>query len=164
MNRNFVSTCATALVALLCAASAGAEAGSVELRTRAEKRLLVPRADGTAEEQFVPAGKVVPGDVVAYTIEARNVSAVNADRVVITDPIPKQMEYVAGSAESAAGQLLFSVDGGFRFDRPENLTVATQDGASRPAVASDYTHLRWVFAAPLAPAELRSVRFLAKLE
>lgn len=164
MHRNLSRSCAAAAVALLCAASAGAEAGSIELKTRAEKRLLVPRADGTAEEKYVPAGKVLPGDVVAYTIEARNVSAASADRVVITDPIPAQMEYVAGSADAASGQLLFSVDGGFRFDRPENLTVTAPDGASRPAVASDYTHVRWVFAEPLAPAELRSVRFLAKLE
>jgi hypothetical protein len=44
------------------------------------------------------------------------------------------------------------------------LSVANEDGTRRPAVAGDYTHVRWVFAAPLAPAELRSVRFLAKLE
>jgi hypothetical protein len=44
------------------------------------------------------------------------------------------------------------------------LTVANEDGTRRPAVASDYTHVRWVFATPLAPAEQRSVRFLAQLE
>ncbi len=164
MRRAFVRISAAAFAALLCAANAAAESGAVELRAKAEKRVLLQRADGTTDEKFVPAGKVVPGDVVAYTIEAHNISQKPAERVVITDPIPVEMQYVEGSAEPSGAQLLFSVDGGFRFDRPENLTVTTEDGASRPAVAGDYTHLRWVFASPLAPAELRSVRFLAKLE
>ena len=155
---------AATVAALLCATGALAEAGSIELRAKAEKRVLAQNPDGTAAELYVPAGKVVPGDVVAYTIEAKNISPENADRVVITDPIPAQMTYLDGTATDVGAQLLFSVDGGFRFDRPENLTVANEDGTRRPALASDYTHVRWVFAAPLAPAEQRSVRFLAQLE
>ena len=164
MKRNAIRFGAATFAALLCAAGAFGEAGSIELRARAEKRLFVQKADGTAEEMFVPIGKVVPGDVVAYTIDARNVSAENADRVVITDPIPTEMKYVDGTAVAAQAELLFSVDGGFRFETPDKLTVANEDGSRRPAVASDYTHVRWVFAAPLAPAEQRSVRFLAQLE
>jgi uncharacterized repeat protein (TIGR01451 family) len=163
MRKHWIATAAT-FAALFCAAGAAAEAGSIELRARAEKRLFVPQADGTAQEAFVPAAKVVPGDVVAYTIEARNVSPEGADRVVITDPIPEAMKYLDGSASATGVELLFSVDGGFRFDAPDKLTVASEDGTRRPAVASDYTHVRWVFATPLAPAEQRSVRFLAQLE
>ena len=71
---------------------------------------------------------------------------------------------ITTAAATAGAELLFSVDGGFRFDRAESLTVANEDGTRRPALASDYTHVRWVFATPLAPAEQRSVRFLAQLE
>jgi hypothetical protein len=74
------------------------------------------------------------------------------------------MQYLEGTSDASGAELLFSVDGGFRFDAPEKLIVVNEDGTSRPAVASDYTHVRWVFAAPLAPAEQRSVRFLARLE
>jgi uncharacterized repeat protein (TIGR01451 family) len=155
---------AATFAALAFAGAASGETGSIELRARAEKRLLVQLPDGTAQEQFVPPAKVVPGDVVAYTIEARNVSAQDADRVVITDPIPAEMRYLDGSADAAGAALLFSVDGGFRFDTPDKLTVANEDGSRRPAIASDYTHVRWVFATPLAPAEQRSVRFLARLQ
>lgn len=164
MRSRTIRAGAAMAAALLCAAGALGEAGSIELRARAEKRLFVQRPDGTAEERFVPAGKVVPGDVVAYTIEARNVSRQDADRVVITDPIPAEMKYVEGSADAAGAELLFSVDGGFRFARAGELTVANEDGTRRPAVASDYTHVRWVFATPLAPTEQRSVRFLAQLQ
>jgi uncharacterized repeat protein (TIGR01451 family) len=155
---------AATFAALAFAGVALGETGSIELRARAEKRLFVQKPDGTAVEQFVPAAKVVPGDVVAYTIEARNVSSDEAGRVVITDPIPAEMKYLDGSADAEGAALLFSVDGGFRFDTPDKLTVANEDGTSRPAVASDYTHVRWVFATPLAPAEQRSVRFLAQLQ
>jgi uncharacterized repeat protein (TIGR01451 family) len=164
MHRRFLRFGAAAVAALSFAAGAFGEAGSIELRARAEKRVLLQAADGTSQETFVPAAKVLPGDVVAYTIEARNVSQDSADRVVITDPIPSEMQYLDGSAVAAGAELLFSVDGGFRFDVPEKLTVANEDGSRRPAVASDYTHVRWVFAAPLAPAKQRSVRFLARLE
>lgn len=163
-QRSFIALSAATVAALLASASAFAESGSIELKARAEKRVLLQAADGTAQETFVPAGKVVPGDVVAYTIEARNVSQQAADRVVVTDPIPSEMQYLDGSASAAGAELLFSVDGGFRFDAAERLTVANEDGSRRPALASDYTHVRWVLAAPLAPAEQRSLRFLAQLE
>jgi uncharacterized repeat protein (TIGR01451 family) len=164
MQRHWIRAGAATFAALLCAASALGEAGSIELRARAEKRLFVQKGDGTAEERYVPVARVVPGDVVAYTIDARNVSTTGADRVVITDPIPSKMKYLDGSADAAGAELLFSVDGGFRFAAPDELTVANEDGTRRPAVASDYTHVRWVFATPLAPAEQRSVRFLAQLQ
>jgi uncharacterized repeat protein (TIGR01451 family) len=164
MIRRFLTLGAATVAAFALASAALAEAGSIELKARAEKRVLLQAPDGGAQETFVPVAKVLPGDVVAYTIEARNVSQQSADRVVITDPIPSEMKYLDGSATQAGAELLFSVDGGFRFDAPQNLSVANEDGSRRPAVASDYTHVRWVFASPLAPAELRSVRFLAQLE
>ncbi|HEU4431338.1 MAG TPA: hypothetical protein VFT98_21440 [Myxococcota bacterium] len=164
MTFNWMRVSAAAFAVLMGAAGAHAEAGSIELRAKAEKRVLLQAPDGTAQETYVSAAKVVPGDVVAYTIEARNVGVADADRVVITDPIPGEMKYLDGSADATGAELLFSVDGGFRFDRPENLTVANEDGTRRPALASDYTHVRWVFATPLAPAEQRSVRFLAQLQ
>lgn len=162
-NRLLRASAATVAV-LACAAGALADVGNISLRARAEKRVLVTGADGTSLETFVPVAKVLPGDVVAYTIEARNVSQKDADRVVITDPIPSAMKYVEGSADASGAELLFSVDGGFRFDAPQNLTVANSDGTRRAAVASDYTHVRWVFATPLAPSAQRSVRFLARLQ
>jgi uncharacterized repeat protein (TIGR01451 family) len=155
---------AAALAVLLSAAAAGAQQGAIELSTRVEKRVLLRFPDGRVEERRVPADKVVPGDVVAYTIEARNVTARPAERVVITDPIPTHTRYVDGSAQAKDAELQFSVDGGKRFDRPERLEVTEPNGTRRAARASDYTHIRWVFAEPLAPAESRSAQFLAQLQ
>lgn len=151
--------------ALLGANSAYGEGGAIELQTSVQKRIQRILGNGKIETVFGPAGTVVPGDTVAYTIEARNVSAEHAaERVVITDPIPDHTRYVDGSAEGEGAQILFSVDGGMRFDAPDNLRVAEQDGSARAATAQDYTHIRWVFRDSLAPSETRAMRFFAQLQ
>ncbi len=150
------------LVVTLVAAPAFAD--GISLTTKVEKRLLVPSAEGEMQERFVPPSKVVPGDIVAYTISAKNDSAEPAEQVVITDPVPEHMQYVEGSAADNGARVLFSVDGGFRFDVAENLSVTTEDGFVRPATAGDYTHIRWVFADAIAPSAERAVRFFAQLQ
>jgi uncharacterized repeat protein (TIGR01451 family) len=149
---------------LLAAARGFAEEGMVELRTVAEVQTQVLQPDGSLDTRLVPAAKVLPGDVVAYTIEARNIGATPAERVVITDPIPEQMRFVVGSAEAAGSTVLFSVDGGMRFDAAQKLEVVEADGTRRAATPTDYTHIRFVFDDPLAPSSRRSVRFLAQLQ
>ena len=65
-------------VALLGANSAHGEGGAIELQTTVEKRLQRMLPSGKVETTFAPAATVVPGDTVAYTIEARNLSAEQA--------------------------------------------------------------------------------------
>lgn len=152
-------------VALLGASSAFAEGGSVELQTSVQKRIQRILESGKVETTLAPASKIVPGDTVVYTIEARNISAQDAaERVVITDPIPDHTRYIDGSAEGEGAQVLFSVDGGMRFDAPDALRVADEKGGVRAATPADYTHIRWVFRDALAPAETRAVRFFAQLQ
>ena len=150
---------------LFGASSAFGQAGTVELKTTVEKQIQRILPSGKIETVFAPANTVVPGDTVAYTIEARNISnEQDAKRVVITDPIPVHTRYVDGSAEGEGARILFSVDGGMRFDAPDALQVRGEDGSVRPASAQDYTHIRWVFRDSLAPSEERAVRFLAQLQ
>ncbi len=164
MKANGIRFGAAAVAALLTAGAAGAQQGAIELSTRVEKRVLLKLPDGRVEEKRLPADRVVPGDVVAYTIEAKNVTTRPAERVVITDPIPTHTRYVDGSAQARNAELQFSVDGGKSFGRPEKLVITEPDGTRRAARASDYTHIRWVFAQPLAPAESRSAQFFAQLQ
>jgi hypothetical protein len=55
----------------------------------------------------------------------------------------------------------YSVDGGRTFDRPENLKVPAPDGAVRPAIAADYTDIRWQLKISLKPNSVAFVRFRA---
>jgi len=95
-----------ALLVFLVAAPAFAD--GIEVTTQVHKRLLVPSEGGDLQERLVPPAKVVPGDIVAYTISARNGSAEPAERVVITDPVPEHMKYVEGSAVDGGARVLFS--------------------------------------------------------
>ncbi len=152
-------------VVLLGASSAYGEGGSIELQASVQKRIQRVLPNGKIETALEPAGTVVPGDTVFYTIEARNVSPERtAERVVITDPNPEHTRYLAGSADGDGAQIFFSVDGGMRFDTPDRLRVRGEDGSTRTATPADYTHIRWVFRDSLAPAETRAVHFFAQLQ
>lgn len=140
------------------------EAGQIELKATAAKVVVKTDESGATRTELVKADIVIPGDKVAYTIEARNVSEANVDQVVITDPIPESMLFVPGTVESEGARVLFSVDGGESFDREDKLEVTGADGIPRAAIASDFTHIQWVFDKPLEPASERSVRFVALVE
>lgn len=141
-----------------------AEPGQIELKATAAKVVVKTDEQGATRTELVDAKIVIPGDKIAYTIEARNVSGEAVDQVVITDPIPDSMLFVPGTVEGEGARVLFSVDGGESFDLEEKLEVSGADGRPRPAIASDFTHIQWVFEQPLAPETERSVRFVALVE
>ncbi|HUQ52538.1 MAG TPA: hypothetical protein VM692_09970, partial [Gammaproteobacteria bacterium] len=58
-------------------------------------------------------------------------------------------------------EALFSIDNGRTFGRPEELTVPTANGGTRPADAADYTHVRWILSAPLDVGASGVARFRA---
>ena len=141
---------ALTILALSGAAMADKES-IIELKTVAELEVEAINEDGEKEIQRVEAAKVVPGDEVIYTIHNANKGEQPAENVVITDPIPEHMLYLAGSASGEGTAITFSVDDGKNFDKPEKLMVAGAEGKSRPAVASDYTHVRWSLGSSLFP-------------
>jgi hypothetical protein len=70
------------------------------------------------------------------------------------------LRYVAQTASGPGSDVLFSVDNGRSFGRPEELSLALPDGV-RGADAADYTHIRWILRAPLDAGALGVVRFIA---
>ena len=141
-----------------------AEPGAIELKATATKMIVLTNDEGVERTEFVTPDRVVPGDKIAYTIAATNVSTSSVEQVVITDPIPEQMLFVRGTEESEGARVVFSVDGGASFDLEDRLVVKGQDGLERPATSADFTHIRWTFESPLAPAAERAVRFVALVE
>lgn len=140
------------------------EKGAVELKAVAEMDVEIINDDGQKEIQRVPAAKVVPGDVVIYTIFYTNNGAEPAENFVITNPVPEHMIYLATSAGGENSEITFSVDGGNNYDIPENLTITDSQGEQRAAKVSDYTHIRWVMDEPVAPEQTGYVNFKAQLE
>ncbi len=154
------------VVAMLgCVAGANAqEKGCILLKTVAEIEQQTTDERGNTTAQLVPVEKVVPGNEVIYTVSATNLCDSNADAVVIDNPIPEHMSYVAGSAIGPGTEVTFSVDGGFNYAKPQALTMSSSDGSKRPAAAADYTHIRWVMRNPLKPGAVAFARFRAVLE
>jgi len=124
--------------------SVAQEKGTLELTMLAEQEVVVENEDGEKEIKREPISKVIPGDHIIYTIICKNIGEENADSVVINNPIPEQTQYVPGTAGGEDSEIVFSIDGGKTFDKPENLIVFDEEGNEQIATADKYTNVRWV--------------------
>nr|WP_067295357.1 DUF11 domain-containing protein [Marinobacterium profundum] len=138
-------------------------AGVIKLNLIAQQEKVVVSADGVKEIKLVKADKVIPGEIVIYTLEVENTSDLSADNVVITDPVPEHMTYMEDLTEAEGVRVLYSVDGGIIYDTPENLQVQGDDGQMVTAKKSDYTHIKWNFDKAVPAKSETLVRFSAKL-
>lgn len=148
--------------ALTLPAAAQQEIIRFESTAEVELAKVTPQGEKVLERR--PATLVVPGTVVIYTNRYTNQGSEAAEGLVITNPLPENMAYLDGSAFDEGTVVVFSVDGGQSFDRPEDLTVTDTDGSRRPAQAEDYTHIRWKVLAPLSPGATGEVEYRAKLK
>jgi uncharacterized repeat protein (TIGR01451 family) len=149
------------------AAMAHAQSGTDRIATNVSAELVVRSADSGPADHGAPvpklasAQRVVPGDVLIYTVEVRNAGQYAAESPVVVQPIPNHTMYIADSAVGPGVDVDYSVDGGHTFDTPENLKVA---GATARATAADYTHIRWHLRNRLKPNSVAYVRFRAQVK
>ena len=132
----------------------------LEVETVAEKEETVTHPNGDTEIRLVPAGRVIPGDKVVYTVTFTNVGDESADEVVVTNPIDPSLTYVNGSASGDAMDVDFSVDGGRSFGDADALRVES-DAGERPARPEDYTHVRWTLVGALDSGATGVAQFAA---
>jgi uncharacterized repeat protein (TIGR01451 family) len=137
--------------------------GCIELKTIAEREQTVTAADGHQVKQLTAPGKVVPGDEIVWTTTARNLCDKSADKVVINQPVPEHMNFVADSALGGNAQITYSVDGK-EFTAATALTVRAADGKTRPARADEVRQLRWTLVSAIAPQDTALVRFRATVQ
>jgi uncharacterized repeat protein (TIGR01451 family) len=82
---------------------------------------------------------VKPGDIVKYTVIAKNNSRCPLRNLMLKQPIPRGTSYLKNSATVLDGaELLFSVDGGKTF-------VAKPKIDNKEAPADAYNYIRWRF-------------------
>ncbi len=154
----------TMLIGLLmfaATASAQAQNGTLDIRTIVQKEVTVVADDGSERTELVVADLVTPGDQVIYTLTYANVGDEPAENIVITNPLPTQLTYIAGSATGEDASVQFSVDG-VNYGQTSELTVVN-DGIERPARSEDITHIRWIIAEPIEPGEEGIAQFRARL-
>jgi uncharacterized repeat protein (TIGR01451 family) len=135
--------------------------GCIVLKSVAEIEQVVTNDKGEKSVKLVPAGKVVPGVEVTYTVTANNICKQAADKATISNPVPEHMTYVENSAIGPGTDITFSLDGK-TFGAPDALTVQ-EGGATRRARADEYRQIRWVFKDPLQPGAQGFARFRAVL-
>jgi uncharacterized repeat protein (TIGR01451 family) len=143
----------------------GAAAAEVVLDTAVSKVETTLDAGGQVKRELLPAEDVVAGEELRYTITFTNESgtAVDAERIVITNPIPEGTRYVAGSAGGPGSRVEFSTDG-------ENFTVSEPAGAADPgtaggnAAAPPVESLRWTYQQALPPEESGEVFFHVRMQ
>ncbi len=145
-------------------ASWAQQKGSIELKSTAEREIIVINDKGEKEKKVIKAEKVVPGDNVIYTIYYENISEDIVENVNVTNPIPEHMLYKVNTAFGADTLITFSVNDGKTYDVPENIMVIGEDGEDRPAGPSDYTNIRWTFQGNLMPGEIGNVSYKAILK
>jgi uncharacterized repeat protein (TIGR01451 family) len=120
--------------------------------------------NGKIERKTVPANKVVPGTEVFYVITYKNDGDKPAEKVIVTNPVPKELEYVTAASIAGESAAEVSVDGGKNYGALSRLTVAGADGKPRPATTSDVTHVRWSLKSIVEPGDEGKVSFRAKLK
>ena len=151
---------AVAALALIALAAAQDLTDPLKIKSIAEVESRTVQA-GREIVQLIPADRVAPGDRVIYTLEVRNTGATAIATPSITYAIPEHMRYVADSAVGPGAEVSYSVDRGRSFGTPESLNVRGPDGRLRPAVAADYTDIRWQLKNILKPNSVAFVRFRA---
>ncbi len=136
--------------------SARAQTDADHLVTRVIAEVLASPATVGAEPgaaaRLEPAERVVPGDVLIYTVEVRNTGPSAVDSAVIVQPIPNHTTYLPDSAVGPGVDVDYSVDGGRTFDSAQKLK---SPGA--------YTHIRWHLHNRLKPNSIAFVRFRAQV-
>jgi uncharacterized repeat protein (TIGR01451 family) len=151
-----------ALMACAFGSQAFAQAqGCIVLKTTAETEKEVVNDKGVKSKVLVPAGKIVPGNELIWTVTANNICKQPSDKVVINNPVPAHMILVPNSAFGPGSDVTFSLDGQ-KFAPAGQLTVL-ENGAARPARADEYKHIRWVFKDALQPGASAFARFRAVL-
>lgn len=159
-----MKTLKTLSAVLLLALFSSHVVADIKLKTIAETEVKKTNANGEVTIQRESVKTAVPGTEVIYTIKAHNTGKQNASSVVVTNPIPRQMTYVEGSAFGSGTDVTFSVDGGKTYAKPDKLTVKDNDGKDQPATAKDYTNVRWTFNFTLEPGKEAAVWYRAKVK
>lgn len=115
----------------------------VALTLKADKKVVQDRQ--TIFQPIAGKASVKPGDIIKYTVIAKNNSRCSLRNLVLKQPIPRGTNYIKDSATAVDGaQLLFSIDGGKTF-----VPKPMVSGEAAPATA--YNYLRWKFAGKMKP-------------
>ena len=141
-----------ALLAGFAWASGATAAEPIKLTSGVYQEQEVVDGSGARKVRQVPATMIQPGSELVYVVNYANVSAKPAN-LVITNPMPAELDYRSASGAVDGTQSDVSVDGGITYGPLSTLKVKNADGTIRSAAASDITHVRWTVPRAVRPGE-----------
>ena len=123
------------LLLLISLQAEAADRGIIELKSVSEVEITVENDTGEKEVRRVAAAmaNVTPGDTVIFTNYYTNIGEQVAANVVLTNPVPEHMLYVAESAGGTGAEIEFSVDRGRSYGPAEKLMVKDENGRDKQA-------------------------------
>lgn len=148
----------TSLSALLLAVSVHAAPGAVEVKSIAEVEVEVVNAKGKKELKRQPVEKAVPGTEVIYTTTFKNLVAKPVGNIALTNPIPNNTTYKAGSASGTHTDITYSLNGK-DYAPLDALKVKGKDGKERAALPAEISHIRWTYRGDLPVGKTGEISF-----
>jgi uncharacterized repeat protein (TIGR01451 family) len=120
---------------------------NIQLDMQVAKEVILEE-NGQQVTQWVEAQDVEPGEKLKYTVRYVNMGDEPATQVRIENPIPELSVYVTDSASGEGTTIVFSADGGAKYDPAGEVTyeVAVFGGGKdrRIASAERFTNIRWL--------------------
>jgi uncharacterized repeat protein (TIGR01451 family) len=161
-------------IRVVCAVAAAAALGptvlaatpDVRVDVRVAREVVVEGPDGSRTVERRPVDVARPGEVLVYSVRARNVGNGPALGARLDDPVPPGTVLLPDSVETAGADLHASLDGGDSWAPfPVLVERTAEDGTVRrvPAPPEAYTHLRWVLVEPLGPGQEKNVSFKVRI-
>jgi len=123
--------------------------------------------DGKWTVDRVPVQSTQPGDILVYALTYSNSGETVARDVSVVDPLPGGTEYILDSAEVDDAEVLYSIDGGFSYQRPPITYEARKEDGTEETVAAPphmYTHIKWLILSPIPPGASGRLSFKVKVQ
>ncbi|BAU11377.1 hypothetical protein LEP3755_18710 [Leptolyngbya sp. NIES-3755] len=136
----------------------------VELQLIAKQKVIQKDAQGKEQVSWSVLTKdtmVQKGTVLRFQVVAKNAGDRPAQKLVVTQPVPKGTIYAANSATANGAELTYSIDGGKTFAANPMVQVTLPDGRTemKPAPVEAYSHVQWTFDKAIVPKNTLEVTY-----
>ena len=150
----------TIVLGALCGSSAFALTG----QQKVEREIVITNPDGSQKVVREQVEKMLPGDKVVYTLDYFNEKDETVSAIKLVMPVPTEVAFIEGSADTENVTTQFSADNGKTFAARDAVFIRRADGTKYLAAAEDITHIRWTVNESVAPQQGGSLSFSARLK
>ncbi|MBB6122681.1 hypothetical protein [Sphingobium subterraneum] len=135
---------------------ATAQAQPVQWQAQSYVERTVTDVNGNQRRIIKAADRLEPGDRLIFIVRYRNSGSQPVNHFALTNAVSRHV-----SIDPTVPGMEVSVDGGRSWGTIDRLNVPSGLGGTRPAMAEDVTHVRWLVRAPLRPGDMGQISYRA---